>query len=126
MKSFFVAMVIFAVLVASGIAFNFCLNGTANKLLEDCERIDKYIEDGNFESAHTDAEGISEYIDGKKPLLSSILDHSNIDQIEQEVSELLGYTKEENRVNSVVSVKKLQHLIEHLPENYALRLQNIL
>ena len=126
MKSFFVAMAILLALIISGLAFNTCLNGTANTLLANCGKINNEIEAENFEGAYQDAEAISEYIDENKGLLSSILDHSNIDQIEQEVSELLGYTKKQDLVNSVVSIKKLTHLIEHLPENYALRLQNIL
>ena len=79
MKSFFVAMAILALLIASGIAFDHCLNDTASTLLASCEKIDKDIRDGNFKAAFGEAGGLSEYIDNKKPLLSSILDHSAID-----------------------------------------------
>ena len=94
--------------------------------MNNCELIDEAVENDNFEAAYKSAEYISDYVDSKKPLLSSILDHGNIDEIEKEVSELLGYTKKQDKINSAVSIKKLQHMLEHLPENYALRLQNIL
>ena len=125
-KSFIVAMVIFAVLTAGGMVFDRCLNETSSQLLEDCERINRDIEGNDFEGAYDKTERLAEYIDGKKPLLSSILDHSSIDEIEQEISELSGYTEKRDGINSTVSVKKLKHSLEHLPENYALKLQNIL
>ena len=126
MKSFVIAMVILAVLIASGILFDLCLSDTSKTLLESCAEIDKDIRDTKFESAYARTEELSEYIDGKKPLLSSILDHSNIDEIEKEISTLSGYTEKGDMVNSVVSVKNLKHILEHLPQNYALQLQNIL
>ena len=126
MKSFFVAMAILALLIASGIAFDHCLNDTTSTLLASCEKIDKDIRDGNFKAAFEEAGGLSEYIDNKKPLLSSILDHSAIDEIEKEISTLLGYTEKTDSVNSVVGIKNLKHMLKHLPENYTLKLQNIL
>ena len=126
MKSFVIAVAILAVLVAGGMAFDLCLNNTTETLLNNCEEIDNDIRDTKFESAYKRTRELSEYIDRKKPLLSSILDHSNIDEIEKEISTLSGYTEKGDMVNSVVSVKNLKHMLEHLPENYALRLQNIL
>ena len=126
MKSFFIAMSVLAFLIASGIAFDNCLNNTSKTLLESCEKIDGDIRDTKFESAYRHTEALSEYIDGRKPLLSSILDHSSIDEIEKEISTLLGYTEKGDEVNSVVSIKNLKHMLEHLPENYSLALQNIL
>lgn len=126
MKSFFVAVAIFAVLVASGIAFDLCLNDTTETLLEYCDKIADDIGDTKFKDAYRHTEALAEYIDRKKPLLSSILDHSNIDEIEKEISTLSGYTQKCDTVNSVVGVKNLKHMLKHLPENYSLKLQNIL
>ena len=126
MKSFFVAMAIFAILIGGGFAFNYCLNGTSERLIATCDKINGQVEGGNFSDAYKSAEELSEYIDSQKPLMSSILDHSNIDEIEKEISELLGYTQNRDMVNSTVSLKKLRHMFSHLPENYALTLQNIL
>lgn len=126
MKSFIAAMVIFAVLTAGGMIFDRCLNETSSKLSESCGDISGDIEENDFEGAYAKTEELAEYIDGKKPLLSSILDHSSIDEIEQEISELSGYTEKRDGIDAAVSVKKLKHSLRHLPENYALKLQNIL
>lgn len=126
MKSFFVAVAIFAVLLLSGFAFNSCLDSTSEKLLESFEQISAQVENGDFEGANRHAEELSEYVDNKKPLMSSILDHGNIDEIEKEISGLLGYTENQDKANSEVCLKKLEHMFKHLPENYKLRLQNIL
>lgn len=126
MKSFFVAMSIFAVLIVSGFAFNYCLDNASEKLLESFEQISKQVENGDFNGANSLAAELSEYVDKKKPLMSSILDHGNIDEIEKEISGLLGYTENEDKANSEVCLKKLEHMFKHLPENYKLKLQNIL
>lgn len=126
MKSFIIAMSIFAVLVISGIVFNFCLNGTSENLLKSCEEISDDIKKEQMKEAYDKSKELSEYIDGKKPLLSSILDHSNIDEIEKQISELMGFTEQNDVTDAVVSVKKLKHMFEHLPENYGVKFQNIL
>ena len=126
MKSFIIAMSIFAVLVISGIVFNFCLNGTSENLLKSCEEISDDIKNEQMQEAYDKSKELSEYIDGKKPLLSSILDHSNIDEIEKQISELMGFTEQNDVTDAVVSVKKLKHMFEHLPENYGVKFQNIL
>lgn len=126
MKSFIIAMSILTALIISGIAFDCCLNNTSTTLLEYCDEISDSIGDTKFETAHRKTEELEKYIDGKKPLLSSILDHSAIDEIEKEISTLSGYTEKGDEVNSVVSIKNLKHQLKHLPQNYALRLQNIL
>lgn len=126
MKSFIIAMSIFAVLIASGIGFNFCLNNTSERLLRSCEEISDDIEEAKMQEAYAKSKELSEYIDGKKPILSSILDHSSVDEIEKQISEVIGFAGQNDVIDAVVSVKKLKHMFEHLPENYSLRLQNIL
>jgi hypothetical protein len=126
MKSFIAAMSIFTILIVGGYAFNLCLNSTSQRLLESCEEINVDVANGDFEDAYKKAEELSEYIDGEKPLISSILDHSSIDDIEKEISDLLGYTENKDKVNSIVSLKELEHMFKHLPENYSLTLQNVL
>ena len=126
MKSFVIAMSIFAVLIVGGMAFDYSLNATTEELLSSCEEIDKNIREDKLKAANEKEKQLSEYIDGKKPLLSSILDHSNIDEIEEQISELLGFTEQNDAENAVVSIRKLEHMFNHLPENYALTLQNVL
>ncbi|MBR4721012.1 MAG: DUF4363 family protein [Clostridia bacterium] len=126
MKSFVIAMSIFAVLIVGGMAFDYSLNATTEELLSSCEEIDKNIREDKLKAAYEKEKQLSEYIDGKKPLLSSILDHSNIDEIEEQISELLGFTEQNDAENAVVSIRKLEHMFNHLPENYALTLQNVL
>lgn len=126
MKSFFIAMVVLAALILGGMAFNYSLNTTTEELLKSCEDIENDIKEENMQGAYGKEKQLSEYIDGKKSLLSSILDHSNIDEIEEEISELLGYTEQNDAEYASVSIRKLKHMFNHLPENYALTLQNVL
>lgn len=126
MKTFWAAILIFAILIGGGIASNICLDRLSEELLDSTKTINDDIEEKNFEKAYEKSEKLSEFIDGKKTMMASILNHENIDIIEESVSDLLGYTKNSDLTEASVSIKRLEHLFEHLPENYRLELQNVL
>ncbi len=126
MKTFWAAMIIFVGIIAGGIALNVCLDNLSSELYDRTKEIGDMVEEENFETAYKKSKEMSEFIDGKKPLLASVLDHENIDEIEDGISELLGYTKRKDLTEASVRVRKLEHLLEHLPKNYQLELQNIL
>jgi len=126
MKTFWGAILILAILVGAGVASNICLDRLSDELLDATSKINDDVESENFEKAYEKAEDLSEFIDKKKTLMASILNHENINDIEEVISDLLGYTKKSDITEASVSVKKLEHLFEHLPENYRLQLQNVL
>lgn len=126
MKTFWASMIILAVLIGGGIASNSCLDRLSKQLLNTTEEVSEFIDNEEFDKANEISKEMSDFIDKKKPLLASILNHENIDDIEQNISELMGYTKGEKLVESQVSAKKLKHMFQHLPENYRLELQNVL
>ena len=126
MKTFWSAILIFAIIIGGGIASNICLDRLSDELLDATEGISDDVEEENFDKAYEKAEELSEFVDKKKILMASILNHENIDDIEEAISGLLGYTKKKNLTEASVSIKKLEHLFEHLPENYRLQLQNVL
>lgn len=126
MKSFIVSVSILFVLIFGSIGFNYCLDKIDKEMLSSVDEITNAIERSDFEDANKMSKELSEYIDEKKPLLASILNHESIDNIEAEISDLLGYTEKSDLVEAIVSTKRLKHLFEHLPENYKLLFQNIL
>ena len=126
MKTFITAMVITAALVGGGIWFNYSIDAVADELITECEEITELIDTGDFETAAKGIAEIKEYVDKKKIVLASIINHENIDEIELCISELEGYTESGILAEARVRCKKLQHLLKHLPANYKVKAQNIL
>ena len=126
MKSFWAAVVIAVFLIGGGILFNKNIDNVTREMLDKEEKITKLIENKSFDEAKDEIDELSSYIDEKMIVLASVADHKNIDEIELCVAEIEGYAKEEDRAEAMSKCKKLEHLINHLPVNYKVTLQNIL
>ncbi|MBO5060949.1 MAG: DUF4363 family protein [Clostridia bacterium] len=126
MKTFLIAMVIAAVLIGGGAAFNFGIEGISEQMSVSCGRITECVEARDFASAQEHTQELAEYIEEKKIILASVIEHKTIDDIELCLSELAGYTESEMFSDSLVRCRKLEHLIRHLPANYSVTPQNIL
>lgn len=126
MKSFWIAVVIGVFLIGGGIMFNKNIDSVTRELSEKEKKITSMIENKNFQEAEMEIEEISRYIDDKMIVLASVVDHKDVDDIELCVVEIKGYVKEKDKPSAVARCKKLEHLINHLPINYRVTLQNIL
>ena len=126
MKTFITAMIIAAALVGGGIWFNNSIDAVADELMAECDEIGKLIDEGDFETAAEEISQMIDYVDKKKIVLASIINHENIDDIELCISELEGYTESKITAEARVRCKRLHHLLEHLPANYKVKPQNIL
>lgn len=126
MKTFLTAMVIAAMLVVGGIAFNVCIDGISQELTAECDAITGLLTAEEFSSAAERIEALSDYIDRKKIILASVINHESIDDIELCISEIEGYTDCKMSAEALVRCRKLAHLFRHLPANYSITLQNIL
>ena len=126
MKTFIIAVVIAVILVGGGLLFNFSIDGIADELMAECDKISLQIDEDNFDDATESISKIEEYIDKKKIVLASIINHENIDDIELCISELKGYAERKISSEAHVKCNRLRHLLEHLPANYTVTLENIL
>lgn len=126
MKSFWIAVLIGVFLIGGGVAFNKNIDSVTEEMSEKEKRITALIASSDFSGAEREIEGLGEYIDEKMIVLASVVDHKIIDDIELCVAEIKGYTGERDRPEAMARCKKLEHLINHLPINYKVTLQNIL
>ncbi len=126
MKSFWAALVIAVLLIGGGVLFNMNIDHVTEEMSEKEEKITALIEKESFDGAKKEIDDLKKYIDDKMIVLASVVDHKNIDEIELCVAEIEGYTKEKVRSEALTKCKKLEHLINHLPINYSVTLQNIL
>lgn len=126
MKTFILAVIIAALLVGGGMLFNFSIGNLSDKLMADCDKITELIDSGSFEEASKNISEMTDFMDKKKIILASIINHENIDDIELCISELQGYADKNIGIEAHVKCRKLKHLLEHLPANYKVTLQNVL
>ncbi len=126
MKVFRVAMVIAAVIICGGIAFNIGIGVISSEMETECKKITEAVEEGRLYDANEHAKALESYIKNKKTVMASVIEHKTIDDLELCVSELLGYTKGGMSADSLVYCYRLSHIIRRLPANYRISPQNIL
>lgn len=126
MRSFIIALVI-AGLIAGGTVFStYRIEVVSRKILDDNKKVVDAVNEEDYKKAKDLAQHMAEYVDDKKMSLSLIMDHGDLDKIEQGVAELQGYIEGEAKFDSIAKCKFLDVLIRHLPRNYKLKIENVL
>lgn len=123
MKSFFFATAIGVILIFGGVVFDGCIEDFSEEMLRGCEMLENRIGGDN---ALKSAQEIGDFLESKKTLLASIINHENIDEIEACITEIMGYIAEEKIDEAKVRCEKLKLLVTRLPMEYGLSVQNIL
>lgn len=126
MKSFVAAAVIASVTVLGGILFNIGIARMSDGLTEDCDAIAYAVAAQNYAAAGENTARFAARLEKGKGTLASIINHEDLEKIELCLSELSAYVAAENKTEAEVRCKKLARLLERLPENYAVRAENIL
>ena len=123
MKTFFVAAVLGVLLIAGGVFFDRCIEDFSDEMLEICESLETEI--GSDKALKMEAK-LQDYLEGKHLLLASIINHDHIDEIEVCITELAGYLMENSSEEATVKCEKLKLLLDRLPKEYGVSLENIL
>lgn len=120
MKTFIGAAIIGVLLIAGGFVFDMCIENFSEEMLLKCEEFD------STDEKNRKIEEINLFLEKKKILLASIINHQGIDEIETCIAEIKGYLEEGDVSEAEVRCKKLKLLLKRLPMEYGLSLQNIL
>lgn len=126
MKTFVFAMCIAVITILGGILFNMQIDKSAKIMTEQEHHISSHLAAGDAKAALGEIEKLIGYIDEKRTVLASTIDHKVIDDIEVCLAEIRGFTEESEFSLALAQCRRLEHLIRHLPTNYSLSLQNIL
>lgn len=126
MKTFVFSMILAIITVLGGILFNMQIDKSAKVMQAQEHHISSHLSNGNISSALSEIEKLIAYIDQKRTVLASTIDHKVLDDIEVCVAEIRGFAEESEISLALTRCRKLEHLIRHLPANYSLTLQNIL
>ena len=120
MKTFCLATIIGVLLISGGVIFDLCIEDFSEKMLEMLE--EEILSDVKV----ADTEEIEKFLDGKRLLLASIINHDHIDEIESCITELGAYLKEKKIDEAMVRCEKLKLLLGRLPDEYGVSAENIL
>lgn len=126
MKSLISALLIAAVIITGGLFYTRKLDELSEQLGEKCTDILSGVTDGDFNEAKKRAGELREFMDSKRVLLESCIDHSELDKIEINLEQMTVYIAEEKRADALAYGKALSNLFHHLPKNYQVRTENIL
>lgn len=126
MKSFIVAIIIAGLIVSGTVFSTHRIEVVSRKILDDNKRVVEAVKENDYQKAKVLARQMAEYVDGKKMTMSIIMDHGDLDKIEQGIAELEGYIEGEAQFDSIAKCKFLDVLIRHLPRNYKLKIENVL
>ena len=126
MRSVIAAVVLMCAVVCGGAWYTSKLIDVSGELSEMNAAIQSSLEDNAIHNAQKDIERMKEYLDKKEQVLSAMGDHEEIDKIRMSMAELERYAEGGNTTDAIAKSEVLEFLFEHMPENYRLKIENIL
>lgn len=126
MKSVIAALTLILAVVAGGFAYTANLVKVSNELSEMNAAVQSSLENNYIENAEHQIEQMRGYLEDKESVLSAMGDHDELDEIKMNIAELEQYVKGEMKTDALAKSEVLEFLFEHMPENYRLKLRNVL
>lgn len=126
MKSLIISVIIGALMVWGSIEYTKSLDNIASTLTSYNDVVKECIDKSDFDGAAQNIEKISEYIDLKRKLLNITGKHAEMDEIEITIAEMKSYNHSQIKEDVLAKCNSLDFLINHLPKNFKLRIENIL
>ncbi len=126
MKSFICAIIIFvSIFIGAGYY--------THVLAEEVENIENHLADvvscleqDDWKNCDQKTKKMMQEWDKTQKWLKAVVNHSEIDLIMQAIYEMKGFIDVKNRNDALVKAEVLKVLLEHIPENEALSIMNIL
>ena len=126
MKSVIAALTLILAVVAGGLAYTSSLVKVSDELSEMNAAVQSSLENNYIENAEHQIEQMRSYLEDKETVLSAMGDHDELDEIKINIAELEQYVKGEMKTDALAKSEVLEFLFEHMPENYRLKLRNVL
>lgn len=102
------------------------LSEHAQSLEERIDNITINTEKNNWEAAESELSAIEEEWPKVENLWSALLDHEEIDHIDEALKKVSSYVKSKNAPFALAELSVLKQYIKHIPDKEAFNLKNIL
>ena len=126
MRGVISALVIAAAIVAGSFIYTNRMNKISDELTDINNSIAEKIESEDYDGAAEDIKRLRGSVDSRRVFLTATGNHVRLDEIELGVSELEGYANERQKPDAYSKCRSLGVLIEKLPRDYKICLENIL
>lgn len=126
MKSFICAIVIFiSIFIGSGY-YTHLLSKEVQDMQNYLSDVVSCLKEDDWESCNKKTEIMMQEWGKTQKWLKAIVNHNEIDLILQTISEMKGYIDVKNKNDALAKAEVLTVLLNHIPENEALTVMNIL
>lgn len=126
MKSLLVAVLIAIVIIFSGIYSTKKLEDMSLCLIEICNQANDEIKAENFKKAEEYVKIMELCVEENYTMFASTIDHNEVDKIDMNIDQMRIYIEERQKADALAYGNVLIGLIEHLPKDHKLRIENIL
>ncbi len=126
MKSVLIAVLIALVIIFSGIYSTEKLEDMSVYLIDKCNQANEEIKAENFENAEKYVSEIESFVEENYTMFASTIDHNEVDKIDMNIDQMKIYIKEHQKADALAYGNVLIGLIEHLPKDHKLKIENIL
>ncbi|MFA4884631.1 MAG: DUF4363 family protein [Desulfotomaculaceae bacterium] len=126
MRLLLALLIIFAAVISLGFWTNHLLQASASELLQNIGQIEQGLERNQWDKAYAQTAELEKVWDKKAKWWPTVLDHSEIDNIEFSMAKVKEYVATKNTALSRGQLSELKLMIKHIPEKETIRLKNIL
>lgn len=125
MKNTIATIIIFSFLLGFVFYANNILLQLCDDIILHTEEITELIETNDWQGAHKKALELINLIEDDEVIVSVYVNHSDYDHLTDEAIQLSIYTKEENHMESTVSVKSLENSATNIKKLHQPSIENI-
>ncbi len=93
--------------------------------MNQCTQLENLISSESWEKAYTKSKEIFDNWKNDHFVISMVINHSEIDNINNELSKLTQYVKSENKDESLASINIVRFLLEHIMLMEKINIENI-
>ena len=126
MKSFICAMLIFLIVITGSVIYLRTLDRDVETICQCISKLEEYAEKEDWQKCKEAAGELQSRWNKTKKWLMTIIDHREIDLIQEVLYEVTGYCDAKNQDEILVKTGVLEMMFRHIQENEDVSLINIL
>ena len=126
MRGVIAAFIISAAIVGGSFIYTDKMNKISGELTEINNSVAEKINAEDYDAAMSDIERLRGAVDERRVFLTATGNHTRLDEVEKSVSELMSYAEDREKSDAYARCRSLGVLIENLPRDYRICLENIL
>ena len=118
--------VLMAIIISISVYSFRTLSSSSEKLDGEVALVEKCVKGGDWQKAESNLSSVKSQWDRTKKVWTMLLDHFEIDNIENTMSKLSKFIETRNMPLSLSETASLRQYIRHIPESQSFEIKNIL